>query len=306
MLRSRRPHKGERMAYHDAIITTKDGRALEVASVGDPQGATVVFHHGTPGSAPLVKVFDEVATRNGFFVVTMSRAGYGRSDRLAGRAPTHVVSDTNDALDHFGRGDYLVAGWSGGGPHALACAALDAPRCRAAWSLAGVAPSNGDFDWTEGMGPENVEEFALAQQGGAEYEAHIQSISETMRGATEANVIELFGGLLPPVDKDALADDAAREILAEACREAGRSGHYGFLDDDQTFVHDWGFALSDITVPTALWFGDEDLMVPPTHAKYLLDHIPGATAFHQPAEGHVSIVSRFQDELFAAFRRALA
>ena len=73
------------MAYHDAIITTKDGRALEVASVGDPQGDTVVFHHGTPGSAPLVKVFDEVATRNGFFVITMSRAGYGRSDRLASR-----------------------------------------------------------------------------------------------------------------------------------------------------------------------------------------------------------------------------
>lgn len=288
------------MSYQNAVVTTEDGRALEVASVGDPAGPTIFFHHGTPGAASLLKSFSSSAEQHGVFMVSMSRAGYGSSGRRAGRVVASVVDDVRAALDHFGRDRYLTIGWSGGGPHALACAALDAPRCVAAWSLAGVAPANVDFDWTEGMGPENIEEFELARQGGPEYEAHIKSISEAFADANEANIIAYFGGLLSDVDVAALADDTSRSVLAEACRDSGRTGYFGFIDDDQAFMSDWGFDLRDISTPTNIWFGDHDLMVPPTHGAYLSAHVPGAVAVHRPDEGHVSLVSNHQDELFTA------
>ena len=285
------------MTYTDAIVTTPDGRDLEVAAVGDPKGATIVFHHGTPGSAPLVKAFDATATERGYFIITMSRAGYGPSSRLEGRDAAHVVQDVQVALQHFGRVRYVSIGWSGGGPHALACAALDA-KCDAVVSLAGVAPANVDFDWTEGMGPENITEFELARRGGPEYEEHLKFQSDMLASATADSVIELMSGLLPDADKEALADDEARTTLAAAFQHGCGTSHLGFLDDDQLFLRDWGFELSGIAVPTDVWFGGTDLMVPPTHGHFLVGAIAGATAFHYPQDGHVSIVTNHQGELF--------
>src|SRR5665213_2574878 len=144
------------MNYNEVLIEMPDGRNLEVATLGEPSGHTVLFHHGTPGSTNLVKMFAPLADDGSLFVITTARAGYGKSSRLEGRDVAAVVGDARAALDSLGRSDYVAVGWSGGAPHALACAALDAPRCLAAWSLAGVVPTNVDFDWTAGMGPENL------------------------------------------------------------------------------------------------------------------------------------------------------
>lgn len=285
------------MSLQNQIVTTSDGRTLEVASGGNPNGRTVFFHHGTPGATPLVETLVPLADQEDLFFVTTTRAGYGTSTRLAGRSVADVVSDVRDVLNALGRDHYIAAGWSGGGPHALACAALDAPRCEAAISLAGVAPADVDFDWTEGMGPENLEEFALAKEGGPAYEAIMAATGDAMATATADNVIELFGGLLPDVDKEALADDATRDALARACALAFAHDWRGYLDDNVAILAPWGFDVSAITVPVSLWFGDADLMVPPSHGHWLAKAIAGATVHHHPAEGHLSIMSRYASTL---------
>src|ERR1700689_4588136 len=229
------------MNYNELLLALPDGRTLQVATLGEPSGKTVLFHHGTPGSENLVKILAPLAEDGSLFVVTTSRAGYGKSSRLEGRDVASVVSDARAALDALGRGDYVVVGWSGGGPHALAWAALAAPRCRAAWSLAGVVPNGLDFDWTEGMGPENVEEFALAQEGGPAYEAHMAMVGEAFAAATKDNVIELFGGLLSEPDKAAFDTESSRESFAANLRQAFENGWRGFYDDDQAMMKEWGF-----------------------------------------------------------------
>ena len=50
------------------------------------------------------------------------------------------AADVAAILDHLGADQFVTAGRSGGGPHALACAALLPDRCLAAASLAGPAP----------------------------------------------------------------------------------------------------------------------------------------------------------------------
>ena len=95
--------------------------------MGDPTGDTVFFHHGTPGSTKTLLAFEPLTESGKLFFVTTSRAGYGASTRREGRNIAAVVDDTRSALDALGRESYVALGWSGGGPHALACAALDAP-----------------------------------------------------------------------------------------------------------------------------------------------------------------------------------
>ncbi|MFZ1062349.1 MAG: alpha/beta hydrolase [Acidimicrobiales bacterium] len=292
------------MSYLEQIVTAPDGRQLEVATLGDPSGLTVVFHHGTPGSVKLVKYFQKIADQSSLFFVTFSRPGYGTSDRLEARSISSVVADVTAVLDALGRADYVAMGWSGGGPHALACAALDAPRCLAAWSLAGVVPIDAGFDWTEGMGPENLEEFSLALKGGSEYEAHIMRDGERFATSSPENIVELFGGLLSPVDKMALGEYQARAVLAEACAHAFAKGYFGFFDDDRAFFKDWGFDPKAIDVPVFVWFGDHDLMVPPSHGQWLVENIPTAIKVHKPQEGHVSLLTNHEDELEGSLLRA--
>jgi len=116
-----------------------------------------------PGSANLVKMLAPLAEDGSLFIVTSSRAGYSKSSRLEGRDVASVVGDVRVALDSLGRGDYVVVGC----PAATTRARLRGAR-RAALSRGVVArqcrATNLNFDWTEGMGPENVEEFALAKK----------------------------------------------------------------------------------------------------------------------------------------------
>lgn len=294
------------MKYDEQLINAPDGRVIEIATLGSPGGSTLFFHHGTPGSMALVKLLAPLVEGGSLFIVSMSRAGYGQSTRLEGRNVAACVDDTRTVLDALGRGEYAVAGWSGGGPHALACAALDAPRCIAAWSLAGVVPMSADIDWTEGMGPENLEELALAKEGGPEYEAKMLETGELFSTATRENVIELFGNLVSGVDKASMVSDDTREVMAAGLSHGFAKGWRGYYDDDQAFMVDWGFDPTTITVPVAVWFGNEDLMVPPSHGQWLARSLPTATSNHYPNEGHMSLILNHLDELANDIRQAFA
>lgn len=294
------------MSDEHTMVKTPDGRALEVALLGDPANPTVVFHHGTPGAAELVDVFADIAQSRHLCFVTTSRAGYGHSDRNPGRNIARVVADTTAVLDTLGRGRYVSLGWSGGGPHALACAALDAPRCVGAISLAGVAPSTANFDWTEGMGPENQEEFALAKEGGPRYEAFVKAQRDVLVEVGPREMVESMGGLLSATDVEALGDATVLKLLVDSFHYGLALGHYGILDDDLAFFSEWGFDPATISVPVEVWFGDQDLMVPPSHGRYLSSVIPHAVAFHQPDDGHISLVTRHQVALADRLEAMLA
>jgi pimeloyl-ACP methyl ester carboxylesterase len=285
------------VSYQEHLIKCPDGRTLDAATLGDPSGHTVFYHHGTPGSTVMVQHYEALLEFGNFFFVTTSRPGYGRSSRLEGRDVSSVVGDVGNVLDFFHRDSYAAMGWSGGGPHALACAALDTPRCLGAVTLASVVPLDVDFDWTEGMGPENLEEFALAKTGGPAYEESIATTGGLMAEATEANVIELFGGLLPEIDKEVLADDHVREVLAAAVRHGFVNGWRGFYDDNVAFFSPWGFDPRAIAVPVAVWYGDADLMVPPTHGAWLASHLASATPNHHPRDGHLSLYAYHAKEV---------
>ena len=106
--------------------------------------------------------------------------------------------------------------------------------------------------------------------------------------------------LLPPVDVAVITDEFGDDLAANLAAAVG-TGVDGWLDDDLAFVQPWGFALGKIEMPTFLWQGSADLMVPFAHGQWLADHIPGVTAHLEPGEGHLSIaigaLDRMLDEL---------
>src|SRR5262245_26773670 len=124
-----------------AMVETADGRTLEVLTSGPDDGLPLLFHWGTPQGAVRYGIVERPAGARGLRMVSYSRPGYGMSSPW--HRPATVADDAADAiavLDHLGLDEFVTLGWSGGGPRALACAALYPGRCRAATSGGGVAP----------------------------------------------------------------------------------------------------------------------------------------------------------------------
>jgi pimeloyl-ACP methyl ester carboxylesterase len=193
-------------------------------------------------------------------------------------------------VDALGADDFVTLGWSGGGPHALACAALLPGRCRAAATVAGVAPYPADgLDWLAGMGEENQIEFGAAFAGAAALEQFMAVAVPTFADLQPADVIEAFGDLIADADKKALPGELA-DYLAESSRYSVSTGVAGWRDDDLAFVSPWGFDLAAIRVPVAIWQGDQDRMVPMDHGRWLAAHVAGATVHLIPGEGHLSLI----------------
>jgi pimeloyl-ACP methyl ester carboxylesterase len=280
-----------------------DGRRLDLRVTGPEDGVPLVFHHGTPGAATPSRPLERAAHQRGLRVVTTSRPGYGESSRQPGRRVVDVVADTAELLDRLGADRCVVAGWSGGGPHALACAArLEAAA--AVLVIAGVAPYGaGGLDWMAGMGEDNVEEFGAALQGEAALRSYLDAARPELASVTVEGIVSSMESVLPHVDQAVLTDEFG-EDLAAGFHQALLVGVDGWLDDDLAFTAGWGFELNEIAVPAALWQGSADLMVPFAHGQWLAAKLPEASAHLEQGEGHLSIglgaMDSMLDELVAA------
>ena len=284
-------------------VSLEDGRALDVAVAGAADGTPFVFHHGTPGAAIVFEPFVQEALARGLRYVACSRPGYGDSTRRPGRTVADCVVDAVAVLEHLGNDRFYTAGWSGGAPHALACAALAPDRVLAAASIAGPAPAGADgLDWLGGMGEENVEEFGAAMAGPDELLSYLEKVGPAFASVSGERIVAALGDLVGEVDKAALTGELGA-FLAGNVREGLRNGIWGWFDDDLAFVRDWGFEVGGLKVPVTVWQGAQDRMVPFAHGQWLAAHAP-VKARLLPEHGHLSLaVDSFPtilDELLAS------
>lgn len=271
-------------------IRCGDGRVLEVLTEGSGRQVPLVFHDGSPSAAVAYPPLHRAAARCGLSVVTWSRPGYAGSTPQTGRSVAEVAADTAAVLDALDADGFVTLGWSGGGPYALACAALLPERCRAAVSLAGLAPYGVDgLDWLAGMGAENVAGFSAAIAGEEPLTALLDAVAPVMSRGQANDIAQLLGDIVSEVDKVALTGEFA-EFMAAVIRRALSHGVAGWRDDALAAVHDWGFDLGTIATPTLIWHGGQDRMVPFEHGRWLSEHIPGAVARLHPDQGHLSLV----------------
>jgi pimeloyl-ACP methyl ester carboxylesterase len=280
-------------------VDASGGRVLDVLVLGPEDGLALVFHSGTPmGLAGLGPMADAVSAR-GLRAVLYSRPGYGASTPQPGRLVADAAADVEAILGQLRIDEFVTAGWSGGAPHALACAALLPVRCLAAASIAGVAPSDSPgLDWLAGMAEENVQEFTAAINGEADLTTFLDQAAAVLRDIDAAGVAAGLGGLLSDADKATLTA-ALADYLATALRSALSTGIAGWRDDDLAFARDWGISLEALghATPVAIWQGDQDRMVPGAHGEWLAANIPLARARFRPGQGHLTLIANSFGEI---------
>jgi pimeloyl-ACP methyl ester carboxylesterase len=255
---------------HD--LRLDDGRVLHVYDTG-PGERVVFWHHGTPnlGAPPGPLLAD--AARLGIRFVSYDRPGYGTSTPVPGRDVASAAADTARIADALGLAAFAVLGHSGGGPHALACAALLPGRVRAAAVVSSPAPFDAaGLDWFAGM----------TEPGALRAAARGRAAKERYEAAPSANV--------PFTADDWAALEGEWAWFGSVVAPAVAAGPAALIDDDLAYVAPWGFDPAGITAPLLVVHGGADEMVPAAHGAWLARHCPTAELRAVPGAGHISVL----------------
>ena len=256
-------------------VRLDDGRTVRAYDAGAGAGAddafTIVWHHGSPQTGALLDPVRAAAAERGIRLLSYARPGYGGSTERPGRDVASAATDVAAIADACGAGRFAVMGASGGGPHALACAALLGDRVTGAVAVAGLAPYTEDFEWFAGM--RDPGGLRAARDGRAARARFAETDEFDPESFTAADWAAL-SGTWTSLGSDAMA--------------AGEAGPGGLIDDDVAFAAPWGFDVAQAAAPVLLVQGGEDRVVPPAHAEWVARHVPRPEVWLRPRDGHVS------------------
>jgi pimeloyl-ACP methyl ester carboxylesterase len=263
---------------------------VEIA--GEPNGKPILFHPGEPMSRHLYGGWIADAEKKGIRLIGYDRPGYGGSTAHPGYTVASGAHDVRAIAEALGHGKLGIWGISGGGPYALACAALLPDLAVAVAAVASIAPYGVEgFDYFSGMGESNVESLQLFFSDPEAARRDVREGREEILAATPEQFAELVKSLLSPVDAEALTEDLAR-WLTETNKVAVSAGDQGWWDDGVAHLTSWGFELRDIQVPVKIWHGRQDRFVPVQHGEWLAANIPGAEADISDRDGHLTMINR--------------
>jgi len=166
-------------------------------------------------------------------------------------------------------------------------------------SLASVAPYDAEgLDYLEGMGEQNLEEYAALFEGEDVQRASTEKLRSELLSSSPEQLIELWQTLLGPADRE-VATGALAAFLLDHIRAGIGTSVDGWIDDDLAFVAPWGFDLASIRVPVQMWQGEQDKFVPYAHGVWLASHIPGVDARLTAEDGHLTLFERRVPEVHA-------
>ena len=265
------------------------GRRVGFAEFGDPAGAPVLWCHGTPGGRRQFPLLGRrAAEKLGLRVVVLGRPGTGLSDPHSYESVADWAADVAHVADALGAEKLGVAGLSGGGPYALACAAVPplGSRVAAVGVLGGVVPS---------VGPDAVATGAieLARRFAPLLSGLRRPLAETVN-ALLLPVIPLahyacqaYASTTPEGDRRVLQDPEMEGMFVDDLALLARGRFQAVVDDARLFGRDWGFRLADVTAPVRWWHGDADHIVPLGDAQAAVDRLPHAELVQRHEESHL-------------------
>jgi pimeloyl-ACP methyl ester carboxylesterase len=285
----------------EGVVRLRDGRRLGVAEFGPASGRPLLWLHGTPGArrqiAPQARA---LAHERGVRIVSIERPGVGESTPHAYGALTEFAGDVEQLCESLGIGEFAIAGLSGGGAYALACAHELRERVVSVGVLSGIAPTVGP-DAAEGGMVALTRAFApLFHHGRRAVGGTLSGLIRVLEPLADA-AVDLFTRVVSPADHALFEDAAMRLMFQEDLILAARHNFQAICLDLSLFARPWGFALGDVKVPVQLWHGDSDRIVPVEHGVHLSKRIPGSELRVRPGEGHLGSLGAAREVFDAIF-----
>lgn len=267
----------------------EDGRTLAVDVIGPADGRPVFLMHGTPGSRLGPYPRPAVLHRMNVRLISYDRPGFGHSTRDPDRTVADAAWDVRAIARFLEIPAFAVLGRSGGGPHAMAAAALLPRMVTQAAVLVPLAPSDAtELDWFGGMNESNLRDYTSAEIGASELAPDLRAKAEVLRDRPDEFIDDLLRQVNTDRDQAILRDSVFRQKLRETYREGVRQGADGWIDDVLAMRRPWKFDLSDVRCPVKIWHGSADEFSPVRHSDWLKSRLPQAELEIGRGAGHFS------------------
>lgn len=265
-----------------------------VRDAGDPDGAAVIYFHGSPGSRLDVQLAEQHAEADRVRLISFDRPGYGGSE--PGSFGLHQMAlHAESVADQLSVGSFAALGWSGGGPFALATAAVLGDRV----SRVGLACAPGPFQQVPGaldgldesslnalcLLPDDPDAAAAQFSVGSELLLSVRDDETTFMDGMEA----LFGN----ADRSVVSDPLLRHHLFVTMHEGLKQGFGGVAWDNIAWVGPWDVDLHAVRCPVHLWYGEADQSIPLVHGEWLAEHLYDTHLVVEPGAGHLWPLRRF-------------
>jgi len=280
------------MTNHRQRIRSMDGRFLSFMSLGDSNGAPVMYFHGTPSSAAEARLFgtsDDIA-RHGLHLIAIDRPGSAASTFYRGRRILDWASDVGEVADKLGLDRFSVLGYSGGGPYALACAYAIGDRLTSVTTVSGTGP----FDVpgaTDAIAPDSWRFMQLARARPFASRAVSGVMGLMARWAPQRMIAQAMRAL-PDPDAAVLREPDLAAAFVRMVYETTHGSPRGAQHDTALMISPWGFDPAAITGRVTVWHGTEDRNAPPAMARWLASRIPDVELHWLDGEGHVSAAAK--------------
>jgi pimeloyl-ACP methyl ester carboxylesterase len=289
---------------HARVLRLSDGRRIGYAEFGDARGLPVLAIHGTPGSRYMFALTDHAARERGLRIIAPERPGYGLSDYHRRDALAHTAEDVNALAGALGLDRFALIGVSGGGPHAMAAAASMPDRVAL---LALVSPVGPIADCHRRIRMSAFHRLVFTRAGRskpacASFFWSLRNLVRWAPGVAHAGLMRR----VTPSDRTILTSADVRANLRAAVGEGLRPGIKGALQDLRLFCGPWNLPLAEINVPTIMWQGSDDTIVPPQAAYHLAETLPNCRLDVVQGAGHYWVFAQFArvlEAVQAALRR---
>jgi len=276
------------------MIKLSSGHTLSFAEYGDPTGIPIIGFHGTPGSRLALQVISEAAEANNLRVIAVDRPGYGRSDPMSKPSFSRYINDIAELADALLLSKFIAWGTSGGGPFALASAAVLPKRVISVGIVSGIGPLKNRHSVKEMIAANRIM-FSISRISPVVGGFIISRMIKTSLPGMKAQV---RNGTSPSTN----ITPQTFAIIQSDQEEAIQNGGKGICFDMTLLWQKWDFKLADIEAPVHVWHGDKDNLAPPELARYVAANMPNAKLVMYSGEDHVGPITRHMNEIMQTLR----
>jgi pimeloyl-ACP methyl ester carboxylesterase len=263
-------------------VSVANGRELVYRELGPATGVPIVYCHGGFMSGLDIAPWSDALVAKHARVIAPARPGIDGSTPASGRNTADWADDVRALLDALEIDRASVFGWSMGGQYALACAALLPDRVTRSVCIAGALPLDDDATMRE----LNKMDQRLTKE--SEHRPWMARLEFMTMASIAKYTPRLWTRILTrdlPVAEAAVVRAFSDPGLAKAAA-VGLSKPSAIVDEYLAWARPWGFDIGDIAVPTTIWQGTADTLIPAHWGEELAKGIPHARLRLCADEGH--------------------
>lgn len=279
--------------YHN-MMTLKDNRQLGYADIGLRSGLPIIMLHPSTGCRLQHPNDENILFDNKMRLILPDRPGFGLSDPNINQPLQSYADDIRELADQLQLNKFVLLGYCGGAPYALACSAKLADRVLHTLLISPISPYQA-IDLFHRVKSTNklLDRLALSFPSALQPILNLMARSLLMQPESYFDrVLHLSEG-----DQIGLPEPAVTDNILLALREALRQGTSAICHELFLFSGHWGIDFKAISNPISIWHGGADKHVSIDLVRKLQAELPNVTLNEVEHHGHLLIYYRWKDIL---------